>query len=72
MIFSDSIPRSSTIFTATRRLSPAGKGRETVPWNWASRSSFSSARMSRLSFIQPSCPPAIGKKTWRGNSERSS
>ena len=31
MTLSDSIPRSSTIFTATVRFSPASKGRETVP-----------------------------------------
>jgi len=35
MTFSDSIPRSSTIFTAAFLLSPASNGSDTVPWKMA-------------------------------------
>jgi len=40
MISSDSIPRSSTIFTATLRYAPASNGSDTVPWKCCSSSSF--------------------------------
>ena len=63
MTLRDSIPRSSTIFTATLRCLPASKGRLTVPCNFASTFSSSSALMSRFSFCQPSFAPAIGKNT---------
>src|SRR5690606_12104982 len=69
---SDSMPRSSTIFTATLRCSPASNGRLTVPWNDCRRDSSSSARMFFFSCSQPSPLPAMGKNTWRGNRERSS
>lgn len=59
MTFSDSMPRSLTIFTAMQRLSPGAKGSETVPWNCPSSVSSSSARMSFFSLYQPSLSPAL-------------
>src|SRR5690606_21403139 len=70
--FSDSMPRSSTIFTATLRLSPGSNGRLTVPCSLSSRDSSSSALISLRSLFQPSLAPAMGKKTWRGTRQRSS